>query len=312
MAVVEFERPGTPQRTAGIQLETLKGSTSLGDFFGIGGMAVNATYTGPANPADLRHDVKVGLAHGWFAPEDAYTGLRQALAQRGVGAFSFDDSRSFGWLGDFNLRNYRHVAEVSSKVAWTAMKIVDRLTGTPNRFVMYGHSMGGQTATDVATFNPTRVEGVITDGSCGAEKHTFGDSLGRTRSFASGELRAKAPELILHGPLLFLPHLAYHALRNPARTLAEGVDAGSTNLRDRWNGLGAVGVRREAIQSRADVYSPVDAVERDNRDVLDGIRRRHSPQSGHLDPQLDPQGTADIIIDILDEWYAQPALERAA
>ncbi|HEX4774637.1 MAG TPA: alpha/beta hydrolase [Candidatus Saccharimonadales bacterium] len=296
--------------TEPIPIHKLTGRASIGDFLGFGGMSVNVGYWEPVNPVDFKHDERVGLEHGWGAPPSAYESLAKALALRGVGAFTIGDSRSFGLLGDLYLPNYFNVAEISSKVAWTTMKIVERLTEGERSFVMYGHSMGGQTATNVSDFGRGKIRGLIVDGSCGAEEHDFIESWSRAQRFTGGEFTARACEIVMANPPRLLPDLVYHALRNLPRTLLEGINAGSTNLHESWGRLGKLGVRTAAIQSARDVFSPADAVERDSSDVLGAIHRRDDPESGHLAPQLDPEGTADIIIAILDEW-SRPSLTPA-
>ncbi len=187
------------------------------------------------------------------------------------------------------------------------MKFVRDETGH-TEFDIYGHSLGGDTAVNVASYLAEQkkdegVRSVILDGTCGAEDHDFLEMLGRTKDFGKDELWPSLWPIARNNDSRLGAQMLFHVFRNLPRTLAEGVHAGTTDVRPRLQMLGELGIARAAILSASDTYSPANSVERDSGHVFDKIYRREDPFSNHLAPQLDPVGTAIAIANVLDAMH---------
>lgn len=266
----------------------------------IGGEDVSLTLREPANKADITDPVPLFIAHGWGGPEQAYSRLGEEVAKRGKRSVTYGEGRSLGFLCDLNILHLLKVAQLSSKAAWAAMRYVRDEFGY-EKSDAYGHSLGGETVVNVALHKPDHVRAVVLDGSCGLDDHSLPEMIGRTGQFAVGELLPALGKIAWsHGPRTGL-HALHYIGRHPARTLAEGLHAGSTNLHTRIERLGELGIGVSAIQSPGDIYFPLHAVERDSRHLFgDHFHKRDDSEANHLAPQLDPVGTAEAVIYALD------------
>lgn len=272
----------------------------------IAGANFNYTYRAPANQEEVTDPVPLLISHGWGGTELAYADLGEAVAELGKPSLTFNAPRSQGQR-DLNPLSLLRVSKLSSQAAWAVM----RDSGF-NLFDVYGHSKGGQTAVDVAMHKPAHVRAVILDGSCGLDRHSFSEMLGRTKEFSKEELAPSLGKLAANGNGLIALQLAHYIFRNPGRTLAEGVDAAITNLHKRLQALGELGIKRVALHSRHDRYFPLDLVERDARDLFDVFFTRADPESNHLDPILRPKTTALVISEALSQVNLTAQLKAVA
>ncbi len=282
-----------PASSAPIPIREITGETK------IGGEDISLTYRAPSNPADTTDPTLLLIIHGWGGPELAYSELGAEAARRGKPSLTYGEGRSLGLVGDLNPLNLLRVAQLSSKAAWAAMRYAREEFGH-DESDLYGHSWGGQTAVNVALHKPEHVRGVILDGSCGLDEHSLPTMIGRTGQFARDELLPALGSLARKpGPRVGAQALHY-VWRHPGRTLAEGLNAGSTNLHARIRRLGSRGIWVSAIQSPSDTYFKLEEVRRDSQHLFgEHFHVRDDPDSNHLAPQLDPEGTADLIMSAL-------------
>jgi hypothetical protein len=155
----------------------------------------------------------------------------------------------------------------------------------------------------------------VLDGSCGLDFHTLGEMIERTKEFGGKELRPNLGRLALSSHPRLGPQLIHYIFRNPGRTLAEGLNAGSVNLHKRIERLAALGIGAAAIQSPKDLFFPVEAVESHSRHLFgEHFYTREDPEANHIAPQLDPSGTAEAILRAIHALNAarRPRLAPAA
>lgn len=266
----------------------------------IGGQGVRLTYREPRNPSDITDPVLLLIAHGWNAPESAYGPLAEAVAGLGKPSLTYEEDRSLGLVGDLNPLNLLRVAALASKAAWAAARFARDELGH-DQADGYGHSLGGKTVVNLALNHSDHMRGLVLDGSVGLNRHRLPGMVGRTGQFAVGEVVPALGKLARsHGPKTGL-HVARYMWRHPGRTLAEGVDAGSSNLHEGIERLLYRGIGISVIQSRHDIYFAHHAVHEDSGHLFgEHFHLRDDPDSNHLAPQLDPSGTAGLIIRALE------------
>lgn len=281
----EGQAPSEP-----IAIRTVTGET------GIAGQDIGLTYREPSDPDQIADPVVLVIAHGWNAPESAYAPLAEAITRLGKPTVTYEEERSMGLACDLNPLNLLRVSALSSKAAWAATRFARDEHGH-DEADGYGHSMGGKTVVNLALNHSEHMRELVLDGSVGLNKHRLPEMIGHTGQFAVLELLPALGKLARsHGPKTGW-HMLNYVGRHPARALAEGLDAGSTNLHEGIARLAYRGVGISVIQSRNDAYFAADAVERDSRHLFgDHFHTRDDPESNHLAPQLDPQGTAELIV----------------
>jgi pimeloyl-ACP methyl ester carboxylesterase len=253
----------------------------------------------------VKDQVPLIIAHGWGGSELTYAELRQEIAKRGKPAITWNSPRSKGWLNDLNLFHLSEVAKFSSQAGWGVLKAVKNRFGY-EQVDEYGHSMGGETVVNLAIHSSEHVRAVILDGSCGLDFHTLQEMIIRTGEVGRKELLPVIGRLALSSSPRLGIQVAHYVFRNPGRTIAEGVNAGSTNLHQRLEMLGEQGIYRAAIQSEDDTFFPVRKVERDSRHLFDAFHIREDPSANHMAPQLDPAGTAETVIRLLNQVQPKP------
>ncbi len=291
------QRPARP-----VAIREITGETS------IGGQGVRATYREPLSASDITDPVLLTIAHGWNAPESAYAPLGKAVAMLGKPSLTYEEDRSLGPVGDLNPLNLFRVAELASKAAWAAARYARDEFGHEETDG-YGHSWGGKTVVSLALHKPNHVRNLVLDGSVGLNMHHLPEMIGHTIRFPAQEILPALGKLARsHGPKTGL-HMLNHIRRHPARALAEGLDAGSANLHEGIAHLAYLGIGVSAIQSRNDIYFAADAVERDSGHLFDDhLHTREDPGSNHLAPQLDPHGTAALIVHAIELRQQQAVL----
>jgi pimeloyl-ACP methyl ester carboxylesterase len=300
---VEAVRSFDPVQPEPVAIYEVSGETRIGRE------KISLTYRAPVNPEDITDPVPLVIAHGWGGPELAYSNLGEEVAKMRKPSITYGEGRSLGLLCDLNPLHLLKVAQLSSKAAWAAMRYVRDEFGH-SKFDAYGHSLGGETVVNVAHHKPDHVRTVIVDGSTGLDDHTLIEMIGRTGEFGKKELWPALGKIARGSDPRIGLHALHYIARHPARTLAEGLNAGSTNLHSRIERLGALGIGISAIQSPNDIYFPVEAVERHSRHLFgEHFHIRSDPESNHLAPQLDPLGTAHAIIQALDRHHPRASLE---
>lgn len=276
-----------------VSLRTVTGETR------IAGQDVRLTYRAPREAAHITDSVPLLIAHGWNAPESAYGPLAEEVAMLGKPSVTYEEDRSLGLIGDINPLNLFRVAALSSKAAWAATRYVRDKFGHEETDA-YGHSWGGKTVVNLALYHPDTIRQLVLDCSVGLNGHRLPGMVGRTGQFAALELLPALGKLAQsHGPKTGL-HMFNYVRRHPVRSLAEGLDAGSANLHDGIGRLLYRGIGVSVLQSRNDVYFGHEAVQRDSGQLLgEHLHTREDPASNHLAPQLDPGGTATLIVHAL-------------
>jgi pimeloyl-ACP methyl ester carboxylesterase len=269
----------------------------------IAGAKVHFTFETPYNQKDITDPRPLEISHGWMGPEDAYDPLRQAVVQSGKPAITYNAARSRGLIRDLNPLNYHwsKVAEFTSKVAWGPLREIKEELGI-EKFDAYGHSLGGQTVVNLATHKPEHIQNVVLDGSCGLDFHDLGESWSRSKEFVKAEFLPSRGKLVKTAGPELTRQAVHYIFRNPALTLVEGLNAGSTNLHGRIHRLHEKGIGVAALQAHNDVFSPAEKVLADCDELLGAhMYTREHTAAGHLDPQLDPYGTAKLILRALAE-----------
>lgn len=282
----------------------------------IAGAKVEYTLEQPTDEAVVVDSVPIVLVHGFGGVKTSYRQLRTSLAQMGKPAITYRPARSRGIRGDMSPLNLLYPNKLASQAAWAVMRDIRADIGH-ELFDVSGHSMGGQTVANLASHKHEHIRSAIFVASVGLGNHSLPHMLGRAARFLPQELAPSAKHIIESTePRVALESLHYW-LRNPQRSLAEGLGTAGCNLHERLVEMEKSGIKTAAIQFQNDVFFPLEAAIKHSRHLFHAHHVYEDPGSNHLTPQLDPQGVAGAIISVLGRLYAQaeyPAsdLEAAA
>lgn len=268
----------------------------------IAGAKVEYTLEQPADADDFTDEAPILLAHGYGGIKSAYQQLRTHIAQAGKPAITYRPARSMGLVGDLNPRNLFHPEELSGKAAWSVMRDVRDALGY-EQFDLAGHSMGGRTIADIALLKPEHVRSAIFIASVGLDEQSVPRMIGRALHFLPKELPSVAGRAISNKQARIALESLHYIIRNPQRTLAEGLSAAAANLRAHIEELDEQGTPTAAIQFQDDVFFPFDSTRRASQDLFDVHHVYGNEKSNHLTPQVDPLGVSLAIRHVLDKLH---------
>ncbi len=212
----------------------------------IGGFSVGYTLEQAEDP-ELRDEALTVITNGYGGAEFAYAKLRTALAQAGKRALTVKQVRSRGILRDLDPRQLAHPERLASQAAWGAMRDVMVEDGI-EVFDIFGHSLGGLTAAELAEQKADFVRTATFAGAVGLEPHTRLQMVKRGIECGRKEILPATQEMTAEEKLEYLIETVQHLLRNPGLTLAEGIVAAGCKLRGRIDTIRDAGVTALAIQ----------------------------------------------------------------
>jgi hypothetical protein len=95
----------------------------------------------------------------------------------------------------------------------------------------------------------------------------------------------------------------HHIYRNPARTIAEGLEAGNSDIRPVVVQLGNLGIKLAILGYKKDNLCPINNTLKDCTDLIKehGILTHvlNNPNAGHLAPQVYPQEVARVHLSLI-------------
>ncbi len=173
--------------------------------------------------------------------------------------------------------------------------VVRRAYAQSNKPVhLVGHSMGGPISLEIAAHKLDKVGSVTVIGSAGLEDHNMLVMASRLPGFFKEELVPALPLLHEEFDLGVLQHVIDYVAKHPYLTAGEmrhvvGVDS------------------RQTIQYLRNKEIPVDVIQMVDDHLFDEatvhqnvsrfVRRYRAVSGNHLKPQLEPDETADLILD---------------
>lgn len=311
---VEHKVPGTSAlESTDAVVEQLVPTDRLHGVARIAGAKVEYTLEQPVEPNGMASQVPILLAHGYGGIKTAYQQLRSHIAQSGKPAITYRPARSMGLVGDLDPRNLLHPEELSGKAAWGVLRDIRDSLGY-EQFDLAGHSMGGRTVADIAVRKPEHVRSAIFIASVGLDEQSVPRMIGRALHFLPKELPSVARRSIWDSRGRIAMESLHYIIRNPQRTLAEGLSAAACNLRAHIEELDEQGTPTAGIQFQNDVFFPFDTIKQASEGLFDVHHVYDNERSDHLTPQADPRGVALAIQRVLDELHAgtEQALPLAA
>lgn len=265
----------------------------------IAGAAIEWTYERPEHITD---EIPLIGLHGFGGVKSSYREFRTQVAQRGKGAITYRPARSRGYVGDVDPGNISNPGKLLSQAAWAVMRDVKATTGD-TRFDASGHSMGGFTLTQLAKHKPEYLRTAIYVGSVGLDDHTVPQMLGRALRFVNTELRPSG--LIFGNDGRVALEGLHYMLRNPVRTVGEGLNAAGCSLKKDIPLIRAAGIKTGAIQFNKDTFFPTDRVTEESAHLFDHYQVLDNPNANHIAPQVLASEVAEAHIQMLKKLHPE-------
>lgn len=264
----------------------------------IAGAEVIYTYEEPGEVVD---PVPLLLTPGYCGIKSSYRQLRHHIALQGKPAISYRPARTQKFPASFQLSHLRDVTKLPSQVAWGVMRDVAE-QHDKNLFDIAGHSFGGKTATDAANHKPEYVRSVLLVASVGLHGPIgLKEMRSRGRTCITGEIVPNLDQLARQGEARMALEAVHYIVRNPLRTLREGIAAGSCDIRRDVANLRQLGIKIGGLLFPADSFFHPEDVERHSGYLFDVLKQYADSSAMHVAPQLTPKPVAQALMDITRE-----------
>lgn len=272
----------------------------------ISGATVKYTEHVPLDTEDVTDETWTIVAHGFGGIQKAYYELADTMAAHGMRTATVEPVRSMGLINDVNPVHYREPIALNSKALWAVMRDLHKKRGA-EVFDILGHSLGGRSGTEVARTHPDFVRNLALYGSVGVNGHRLPEMALRLPKVALQELPAAGIRLTqLHGVGVGLDFARY-VLRNPARTVAEGVAAGTSKIHDDVQAVREAGVKTSKVYFPKDGFFHPDSVAKYADGLFDMLHLYDDPNANHVALQTDAQGVVFAHLAITKELRSRRA-----
>lgn len=269
----------------------------------IGGARVDVTLEVPEEIIDPYPAV---VAHGYFANGDAYEGFRNAIAQNGKPAATYNTSRTQQRLAGWNPKHLHKPGRLLSQSVWAAVKSVRAISQTNELELEHevdgvGHSWGCWSTTESARLHPGNFRTVLLNQPARLEDDSPLSTVTMIRRlprFFRDELHDVDFGIVVNG--------VFYAMQNPAKTLTEGLVVSRLRYREKVVSLGRQGVKSAILIGLDD--SLVDAertASNSGRNVADLFAVYTDEFADHLFLQKEPMAAALAQLQALAVLHAR-------
>lgn len=269
---------------------TDEGTRLVRGIASIAGAKVHFTDESPLGIID--HEPFV-IFPGFGGIKPGYKKLRHELAASGRRAVSYAPPRRQGLMASMHPNHLFAPEKLTSKAGYAVARYLLR-DEEVNGLHLAGHSMGGPIATEVAAHK----EGILSVtllGSAGLEDHDMMTMGKRMPGFILHELIPALPMLRDEFNPSAVGHIAEYGLFNPYLTFGEVRQVSGADARPTIRHLGKLGVAVNVVQMEDDHLFIESNVHNQSSKLVD----RYVVLTGnHLKPQLDPEETANTILEL--------------
>lgn len=265
-----------------------------------GGVIVDFTLRGFGKP---RSDRRTAIVPGYGGPKLIYGPLREGFAEAEQGdTANIRQPRTKPF--PYNILDPTEITDPAKLSKDSVAVMIDELRRRypEQKVTLIGHSKGGVDVVDGALRRIDDVEDVVLLGSGGLED---GQSIGRLAKRTARIVRQEGRSLLRMRPdnsFRALSQAAFHMLRNPARTLGEGLEVGNRDIMaSEISTLRRAGIGVHAVQLELDQIFPVAIAERDAAPLVDSFSVIEGLD--HFGPQTHPEMVAEHISNTLSDFH---------
>ncbi len=254
----------------------------------------------PTDPQLRRSEVVTIVAPGYGGFQKAYDGFRGDMASHGLITATFQTPRSMGWRADLNPINLARATDLHTRALGGLIRTIERDFGY-DFFDIAGHSYGGRSGAEAAAANPDRVQNLYLYGSVGLTEHDFVEMLVKSAFVAVNELPHATAHLVgEHGPSVVVDAMR-HIFRNLPRTVAEGVAAATSDIRENLQHLDSIGTRIGGVQFPADGFFDPELVKKTSDGLFTKLHVYGDPEAKHVALQTQPKHVAAAHVALMSE-----------
>ncbi len=273
------------------------------------GTQVNITVERPIGAPEDSYKKALMLLHGYGGIETAYEDVRGFAAARGLTAVTWTPTRNQPLRSMFRPDHLLNPYKQTTKCAWGVMRcLLKKEELGIEQFHLAGHSMGGQTAAELAAHKSEHILTLILMAAAGMEEGLntlrFIPRVGR---FATHEgvgiiredaLRSKDPRKAAR-------EIGNYVFRNPILTIGEMLSVSNSNIRPALQVVRDAGVPVASYQFSDDSLLPPQDVD----EIVDLSILHPDASVGHTGPQVRHQEVGQQILDIIEHFHPRLKLQ---
>ena len=234
---------------------------------------------------------------GYGGIKPAYRRPREGSAQDGRISVTWRPVRDLSLLNTFKPSNLRHPELLPRRTLEAVINDVCEQTES-DQVDLACHSMGGFIAALAAAKDPSKIRNLVLVASAGLERHSLRTLARRSIPFVRGEFIPHFHTLREENEARMALEALDYFLRNPLRTLAEGLAVANCNIVDDLDRIRNAGIMIGGLLFASDELF-IEANIRDQSEHLFHILDTFDDGSvGHMGPQLHGQAVAHAVVDI--------------
>lgn len=250
---------------------------------------------------DLEDAVPMVWANGYLGVMAAYDSPRHATASRGKTGINFEVGRTQRFPQNLNPLHLLKPQLLHGLALHDLIRVLQREQEI-EKVDIAGHSFGGFIATEVADHNPDDVRFLYQVAAAGLNGHDL-RTMRKRVPYVAADIRRSAPRLRgEQGHLVWQE--AKHFWRNPLRTLGEGIVAGTCDSMPAIGRIRQAGVKVGAALFEQDGFFEIESVLRNIDGKIDDISVHPDVSLGHFGPQIDAEGTVEMLLKMRDRMAA--------
>lgn len=266
---------------------------------GHSGKPIASTRSTIESPLDdnISDPVPILWVPGYGGIKPAYRRPREGAAQEGRISATWRPIRDLSLVDTFRPSNLRHPELLPRRTLEAVIENVCNETGS-DQVDLACHSMGGFIAAVAASKDATKIRNLVLVASAGLEQHTLLTLARRSVPFVQREFIPHFHTLREENEARMALEALDYFMRNPLRTMAEGLAVANCNIQDNLSRIKDAGVMIGGLLFASDELFIEDNVREQSGHLFHILDTFDNPDVGHMGPQLHGQAVARTVVDI--------------
>ncbi|MCA9309460.1 alpha/beta hydrolase [Candidatus Saccharibacteria bacterium] len=254
-----------------------------------------STIEQPELASDVLDPTPILWVPGYGGVKPAYRRPREGTVQLGRPSATYRPIRDISVAETFHPANILHPELLARRTLGAVIDHTCQYTES-DKVDLACHSMGGFIAALMAEYDPSKIRSIVFVASAGLEDHSLFTLAKRAPGFFQREFLPHLSTLREENEARMALEALDYFLRNPARTLAEGLAVASSNIRHILMGLREKGIMLGCLMFASDELFIEENIRSQAGDLFHIIETYEDGSVGHMGPQLHGQAVARHVV----------------